>query len=80
MIFKLLNLLKNTDKPLTIDYLAEKLNTSEKLVIEMLNHLEKLGYIKKLKINSCSKKCNSCPFAKECKLNFISGWTVNINN
>lgn len=43
--------------------LAQKLNTSENMIDEILDRLKEMGYIAEEKIKSCSGKCSSCSFS-----------------
>lgn len=43
--------------------LAQKLNTSENMVDEILDRLKKMGYIAEEETKSCSGKCSSCSFS-----------------
>lgn len=43
--------------------LAQKLNTSEKMIDEILDRLKKMGYIAEDETKPCSGKCSSCSFS-----------------
>ena len=57
--------------------LAKKLNTSESLIEDSINHLIRLGYINKSEsLSNCQVSCGSCPYSKACGKDLVTFYNI----